>query len=232
MELYYTITVTDRERSTAVARLYESAGVHEPLTVLGRGTATSRQLDVYGLAATEKALVCGVADGAQAAHLFRLGRRQLQIDIPGNGIMMTIPLKSVAGGRTLAYLTDEAPTGGRPKMEFEHELIVVILNEGYADFVMDAARSAGAGGGTVLHAKGTAGGRAQRFFGVNLAEEKDMVYIVAYSDEKAAIMRAISEQAGPGTEAGAICFSLPISAVSGLRQRERETEEPAPSART
>ena len=232
MELYYTVTVTDRDRSAAVARLYESAGVHEPLTVLGRGTATSRQLDVYGLAATEKALVCGVADAAQAAHLFRLGRRQLQIDIPGNGIMMTIPLKSVAGGRTLAYLTDKAPTGGRPKMDFEHELIIVILNEGYADFVMDAARSAGAGGGTVLHAKGTAGGRAQRFFGVNLAEEKDMVYIVAYADEKAAIMRAISEQAGPGTEAGAICFSLPISAVSGLRQRESEAEEPAPPART
>lgn len=232
MELYYTVTVTDRDRSAAVARLYESAGVHEPLTVLGRGTATSRQLDVYGLAATEKALVCGVADAAQAAHLFRLGRRQLQIDIPGNGIMMTIPLKSVAGGRTLAYLTDKAPTGGRPKMDFEHELIIVILNEGYADFVMDAARSAGAGGGTVLHAKGTAGGRAQRFFGVNLAEEKDMVYIVAYADEKAAIMRAISEQAGPGTEAGAICFSLPISAVSGLRQRESEAEEPAPPAQT
>ena len=46
----------------------------------------------------------------------------------------------------------------------------------------------------------------------------------AYADQKAAIMRAISEQAGPGTKAGAICFSLPISAVSGLRQRETEMD--------
>ena len=232
MELYYTVTVCNRDKAAEVAQLCAEAGMRGTLTMLGHGTATSEQLDVYGLTKTEKAIVCGVADRAQSAQLFRLGRQKLLIDIPGNGIMMTIPLKSVAGGRTLAYLTDSPLTGGRPKMEFEHELIVVILNEGYADFVMDAARSAGAGGGTVLHAKGTAGGRAQRFFGVNLAEEKDMVYIVAYSDEKAAIMRAISEQAGPGTEAGAICFSLPISAVSGLRQRERETEEPAPTART
>lgn len=71
--------------------------------------------------------------------------------------MLAVPLKSVAGARTLAYLTDNREMGGKPSMEFAHELIVVILNEGYSDFVMDAARSAGAGGGTVLHAKGTAG---------------------------------------------------------------------------
>lgn len=222
MELYYVIAVTDRDRGAEMARLCESAGLHEILTLLGRGTATGAHLAVYGLDETEKAVVCGVADASQALQLFKLARRRMLIDIPGNGIVMTIPLKSVAGGRTLAYLTENTPTGGKPSMTFQHELIIVIMNEGYSDFVMDAARSAGAGGGTVLHAKGTAGGRAQKFFGVNLAEEKDMVYIVAYADEKAAIMRAISEQAGPGTKAGAICFSLPISAVSGLRARDTD----------
>ena len=105
-------------------------------------------------------------------------------------------------------------------MDFEHELIVVILNEGYSDFVMDAARAAGAGGGTVLHAKGTGGTWGEKFFSVSLADEKDMIYIIAHRDEKAAIMRSINEQAGPGTKAGAICFSLPISSVAGLRARE------------
>ena len=105
-------------------------------------------------------------------------------------------------------------------MTFAHELIVAILNEGQSDFVMDAARSAGAGGGAVLHAKGTGSGRAEKFFGVTLADEKDVVYIVARSEEKAAIMKAIKENAGPGTPAGAICFSLPISSVAGLRSGE------------
>ena len=134
--------------------------------------------------------------------------------------MLSIPLKSVAGGRTLAYLSDKKDTGGIPDMTFAHELIVAILNEGQSDFVMDAARSAGAGGGTVLHAKGTGSGRAEKFFGVTLADEKDVVYIVARSEEKAAIMKAIKENAGPGTPAGAICFSLPISQVAGLRERD------------
>ena len=107
-------------------------------------------------------------------------------------------------------------------MNFEHELVVVIMNEGHSDFVMDAAREVGAGGGTVLHAKGTAGHRAEHFFGVSIANEKDVLYIVAHKDEKAAIMKNINEKAGPGTRAGAICFSMPISDVVGLRARDND----------
>ena len=69
-------------------------------------------------------------------------------------------------------------------MDFSHELIMAIMNEGYSDTVMDAARSAGAGGGTVLHAKGTGRARAEKFFGVSLADEKDVVYIVAHAEER------------------------------------------------
>ena len=220
MELYYVIAITDRERGESMSSLYRSAGLHMILAALGRGTATREHLSVYGLEATEKVVISAVAGGEEAAQLLKAAKRKLFIDIPGNGLMLTVPLKSVAGGRTLAYLTDNQKTGGKPSMEFKHELIVVILNEGYSDFVMDAARSAGAGGGTVLHAKGTGSRRAEKFFGVSLAEEKDLIYIVAHSDEKAAIMRAISETAGPGTKAGAICFSLPISSVAGLRGRD------------
>ena len=220
MELYYVIAITDRDRGESMSALYRGAGLHMILAMLGRGTATSEHLSLYGLDATEKVVISAVASGEEAALLLKNAKRKLFIDIPGNGVMLTVPLKSVAGGRTLAYLTDDLKTGGKPNMEFKHELIIVILNEGYSDFVMDAARSAGAGGGTVLHAKGTGSRRAEKFFGVSLADEKDLIYIVAHSDEKAAIMRSISEKAGPGSKAGAICFSLPISSVAGLRDRD------------
>ena len=193
MELYYVIAVTDRDKAESMSALYQSTGLHMVLSMLGRGTATSEHLSIYGLDTSEKAVISAVASADEAAQLLKNAKRKLFIDIPGNGIMLTVPLKSVAGGRTLAYLTDCEKTGGKPKMEFEHELIIAILNEGYSDFVMDAARSAGAGGGTVLHAKGTGSTRAEKFFGVSLADEKDLVYIVAHKDEKAAIMRAVNE---------------------------------------
>ena len=220
MELYYVIAITDHERGEAMNALYRASGLRAILSLPGRGTATSEHLAIYGLDATEKYVISAIGSGAEAEGLIKAAKRKLFIDIPGNGVMLTVPLKSVAGGKTLAYLTDEQKTGGAPRMDFEHELIIVILNEGYSDFVMDAARAAGAGGGTVLHAKGTGGTRGEKFFSVSLADEKDMIYIIAHKDEKAAIMRSINEQAGPGTKAGAICFSLPISSVAGRRARE------------
>lgn len=220
MELYYVIAITDRHKSEEMAALCRTVGLPMTLEKLGRGTAKDQHLSLYGLEATEKTVVSAVA-GKEAVHqLFRMAKRKLFIDIPGNGLLMSVPLKSVAGSRTLAYLSDGKETGGKPEMVFDHELIVVILNEGYSDCVMEAARSAGATGGTVLHAKGTGAERAEKFFGVSLAQEKDMVYIVVKSTQKADIMRAIAEQAGPETPAGAICFSLPVSAVVGLRESD------------
>ncbi len=105
-------------------------------------------------------------------------------------------------------------------MEFKNELIVVILNEGCGDMVMDAARGAGATGGTILHARGTGGRKAEKFFGVSVAEEKDMIYILAASGKKSQIMKAISNACGTGTKAGAVCFSLPVSEAVGVRRLE------------
>lgn len=128
----------------------------------------------------------------------------------------------------MAYLTDNKPvTNEKPAMTFTHELIYVILNEGYSDMVMAAARPAGATGGTVLQAKGTGTHQTEQFLGITLTNEKEVVMILAESGKKAAIMKAINEQAGPQTDARAICFSLPVSHVAGLRQVDAEDNAPA-----
>lgn len=121
----------------------------------------------------------------------------------------------------MAFLTgNNPPDGAVPEMKFDHELIMAIINEGHTDTVMDAARSAGAAGGTVLHAKGTGAKQAEKFLGVSIAQEKELIIIVSKASEKAKIMKAIAESCGPGTPSGAISFSLPISAVAGLRVLE------------
>lgn len=38
----------------------------------------------------------------------------------------------------------------------DYEVIFCIVNAGYSELVMDAAKEVGARGGTVMHAKGTA----------------------------------------------------------------------------
>lgn len=223
MELYYVICITDRKNSDDIMKICTELQLPLVLTNLGRGTATNEHLSLYNLEVSEKALLSTVSDADSMKRMIKLAKQRMFIDIPGNGIIMAIPIKSVGGGKTLVYITDgKTPEGGKPKMEFENELIIVILNEGYSDAVMEAARSVGATGGTVLHAKGTMKTQTEKFFGVSLAEEKDMIYIVSSSKKKSEIMRAINRSAGTDTEAGAFCFSLPISEVAGLRKFDEE----------
>ncbi len=223
MELYFAVSIVDRAREKRMQELYSALELPLVLSMRGRGTATAEQLDLCGLEATEKVLTAAVADKAKTRQLIKSAQQKLYIDFPGNGIILTVPVKSVGGGRTLAYLTNnERPDGAVPSPVFDHELIVVILNEGHTDAVMDAARKAQAAGGTILHAKGTGAKAARKFFGVSLAEEKEVILIVADAANKAEIMRSVIEQNGPGTAPGAIAFSLPISAVAGLRAAESE----------
>ncbi|MBR6725457.1 MAG: P-II family nitrogen regulator [Clostridia bacterium] len=224
MILYNVITIVDRSSLPTLHGICEELKLPVVLTNLGQGTATDEHLSLHNLSATEKAIVSTVADGELLKKITRQAKQKMFIDIPGNGIMMAIPLKSVCGQKTLAYITNgmTAGEGGKPEMQFEHELIIVVLNEGYSDDIMEAARSAGATGGTVLHAKGTLKESDAKFHGLSLAEEKDMIYIVASSEKKAAIMRAINECSAKNKEFGAFCFSLPISEVSGLRKFDEE----------
>jgi nitrogen regulatory protein PII len=223
MELYYVISITDRERSNEMLAICEELNMSFVITNLGKGTATGEHLSIHDLQAREKEVISTVADADGMKKLMRLAKKKMYVDIPGNGIVAAIPIKSVGSSRALSYFTDgKQPKGGKPDMNFENELIVVILNEGYSDMVMDAARSAGAAGGTVFHAKGTGKTKVEKFLGVSLAEEKDIIYIVASEKKKSEIMNAINKNAGVTTEARAISFSLPVTEVAGLRHFDEE----------
>ena len=210
--------IVDRDKAKYMADVFESHKLPLVLAMLGRGTASSEVLDLYGLEAKEKALLMTVAGADMTKQLIRAAKRKLFIDVPGNGIMLAIPIKSVGGGKTLAFLSGgAAPDGAAPEMKFDYELIMAVINEGHTDPVMDAARSAGAAGGTVLHAKGTGGALSQKILDVAVDNEKEEGQVISKAGEKAAIMKAIADSCGVGTPSGAISFSLPISSVAGLR---------------
>ena len=225
MELNLVMAIINRSRHDAMEDIVRSLKLPLALTLYGKGTAKDEHLSLHGLMPTEKAIILAVADGDATRRFMRAAKIRMFIDIPGNGIMLSVPLKSVGGGKTMAYLTDnKTVTGEKPDLNTTHELVVVIINEGCSDMVMAAARPAGATGGTVLAGKGTGAHERGKFLGISLANEKDVVLIVAEKEKKAGIMKAIMEKAGPATAAGSICFSLPVTAVEGLRRIETEDE--------
>ena len=213
------ITITDRSRCGEFAAWYQEQGIPLVLTALGSGTATTEILDCLGLEATEKAVLFCVAP--HSPQLVRRAEKALWLDVPGRGILMTVPVSSIGGAAARDYLLQQEAEKSMEK-EITHELLVVITNQGHTDMVMDAARAAGATGGTAVHAKGTGTELAKKFFGVSIAAEKELIFILTLEKTRVPIMKAIMAQAGMQTEAQSLVFSLPVSDIAGLRRLDGE----------
>ena len=210
--LYLMITITNRVvGSGRFVDFYRAFGAPVVFTALGRGTASDDVLSYLGLEATEKAVLFSVVTPACKETLVK-------------ELVSTMPLSSIGGKSAMNYLTSGDPSKApeidieedEPMKEAAYQLIVAIANQGYTDKVMEAARSAGARGGTIVHTRSTGAEDAGKFFGMSIAEEREMIFIVAPTGEKNAIMQAIMAQAGPSTKAQAITLSLALEDVVGL----------------
>lgn len=98
----------------------------------------------------------------------------------------------------------------------EYEMIFCIVNAGFADNVMDAARRAGARGGTIMHARGTASKEAEERFHLTISPEKDMVMIVVPVSIKDNVLKALYDDVGLGSAGQGIAFSVPVNDAVGL----------------
>ena len=97
------------------------------------------------------------------------------------------------------------------------ELVIALVNTGFTELVMDAAREAGAHGGTVVHARGTGNKEMEKRFGVVVTPDKEMVLILVNKKISDKVLEAIYKQAGLQTKGQGIAFSLPVSDVVGLK---------------
>lgn len=86
-----------------------------------------------------------------------------------------------------------AEKGEKTMSESNYQMINVIVNKGYAEDAMSAARKAGAGGGTIINARGTAKEGDEKFFGTEIVPEKDMLIILVPSEKKDDIVKAIMD---------------------------------------
>ena len=213
-------TIVDRKILNRYMELYQDNDLHVAFLSLGYGTASNEILDYLGLESNQKAVSFSIVEEKTWLTVKRQLEKKLKIDAPGGGIAFTIPLSSIGGMKQLRFLLE---TQDYQKEEetilknTDHHLIIVITEPGYTNMVMDAARSAGAYGGTVIHANGTGMELAEKFMGVSLASEKELVLIVTQTELKNPIMQAIMKDAGLQTKAKSIAFSLPVTDTAGLR---------------
>lgn len=207
------LTITRRGEGSDIVESLNKNGIAWHFRAVGQGTATSEMMDILGIGSREKDIVISLAT-KRAAEAFTgklendptLGR--------GHGIIMVMTLNAINSLTAVfaARAASKIPQQEAEKImknEYKHSLVLVAVNRGCADDVMQAARKAGATGGTVIKAN-LADNEAGELLGVKLEEERDIVVIMVPDTIRDAVMEDINREMGLRTDAQAIVCALGV----------------------
>lgn len=205
------INKKDERKTTKLLNKYKSNFKH---IINCTGTASNSLLEYFGLTEIEKTLIISITPNTISKHILK--ELSTNISEPGKGIAFTIPISS-----SVKYISDYYKEKEMEDIKMEEankELIITITNEGYAENVMSAAKSAGATGGTTINGRGLETEKIIKFLGISIEPEKDIVLILVPNDKRNNIMNKIVEKCGLKTPGKGICFSLPVSHDIGLNK--------------
>lgn len=179
----------------------------------GKGTAANSFLQILGLADSDKDLIYVLASSEKMKPIMDAMILVSSEKKQPFGIIFTLGVNSFLKAGTITGKDDT-------NMETTHQLITVIVNKGFADDAMAAARKAGAGGGTIMNARGTARPGEETFFGMEIVPEKDMILILAENAKVQPILDAIKalpclEKPGTG-----IAFACPAENFTVLGKKK------------
>lgn len=218
-------TILEAEKARSAVQICAQYGCFFHLAMPAKGMASSELLDVLGLGEKKWTLTLSLVPQPLLPELRQTLRDALLLVRPNMGILFTSPLsginaraaKEISGAAKTEQWKDER--GKRPVTEpIIYDLILAVTNLGHSEDVMQAARQAGASGGTLLHTRLLGEDQAAgRFLGIDLQKEKELVAILARHDAKTGIMQAIVNDTGPDTPAETVVLALPVDGIAGLR---------------
>lgn len=180
------ISIVPHDKGEKITRAAMEAGCGGGTVLIGRGLARSNLAAILGLNETKKDIILMVVENSAKEAIANAIIRAASKEKSNFGEFFSIDVNSMMKSGNI--------TEGEENMtNAPNEMITVIVNKGYADDVMAAARSAGAGGGTVVNARGTARETDERFFGVHIVPEKEMLIMIVPADKKEPVLKAIQE---------------------------------------
>ncbi len=214
------LSIVERGTAAKLMRQYETFKVTQHFQAFGHGTAASHLLDTLGFGTSERDILLSVAPKDTVRQLMYYLKDEGRSDLGAKGIACSLDLTALSAIYALGIsrLEEMNPEKGDLLMEQgnQHTLILVAVNYGYTDAVMDTARSCGATGGTVIRARWAGSQTVAKFAGITLQEEKEILAIVASRKEQAHIMEEINRLHGLRSSPQAVVIGLPIDHMAKL----------------
>lgn len=214
--------ITTPKRIKKAMDLFQKGHVPLQYQFRAQGTVTRETLDLLGLESTEKMVLMSMLPKVFADQMLDKLQRCLGLGYEDSGIAFTLAI--TGGSARIVQLLETLQSEEKMPIErnekemsaSEYVMIMAMVNQGYSEEAMAAARSAGATGGTVFHSRRVGNEETLKFWGISVQEERETLMIVAKKENKMPIMKAINEKCGMHTEAHGIAISLPVDQVAGL----------------
>ncbi len=214
------VSILNRGDDETMSGILNDFSVAASFSCIGTGTAHSAVLNYLGIGTSSKSVMFSLIPESDEELILDGIRDKMSLYLVGRGISFTVPLSAVSELVSKMSAAAAAKTvDGRKIMndgERKYDLIVSVVSAGFVDEAMEAARAAGAAGGTIIRSRSVSNAKAEQFIGISLQEETEILMILAKRTEKAAIMNALNEKVGLKTEARAVLFSLPVDRTVGV----------------
>ncbi len=212
------ISILERGRGGKLIKLYRSRQVFTHIRCEGTGTATSEILDILGIGSSEKDIVLSLAPASTARGLLTALDDELRSQVPGRGITFTLPMEAVSNlaAAVIAARTKTEKEAEALEQNQKNSLILVTVNQGFTDAVMDTAKKAGARGGTIVRGRWVGDEGFAALPGLSRQEEKEILAIVVPRETRNGVLEAINRSHGLPSEAGALVISVGIDQLVHL----------------
>lgn len=214
------VTIVERRQGKDMAKLYSKNGVEWHYQSTGLGTASSELLDVLGFGTAERDILFSLAEENNVRKLLYDLNNDLRESVQAKGIIFSVSLTGLTN-LVAAKLFEkvnviEEEGEERVQEKSNNSLILVVVNQGHTDKVMETAKRAGARGGTILRARFNGSEESKQFYGITLQAEKEIIVMLATNSTRNLIMETINKEHGVNTEAGAMICSMAVDQVVRL----------------
>lgn len=206
------LSIIERGRAKAYIEMLDKRNIGFHMQCVGQGTASSEMMDILGLGSSDKDIVLSYAPRRTVAALAAELTKDLSSGMGYNGLMMLLSMSAInhVAAELLLLQAKDTETEGEEsamKSEYGHSLILVTVNQGYTDGVMQTAKRAGATGGTVIRAR-LAG--AEQIVALQVQEEKEIIAILAADSVRNQIMEEVNREFGLRSDARGVVCAVPV----------------------
>lgn len=211
------LSIIQRGKGGAYIKMLQDMQVNVHYQGVGSGTASSEMMDILGLGSSDKDIMLSFTTYKTMENIASELNKLVGANMGYNGLTMVI--STSAFSKITAEIIKKASDkewkgeGGSMHSEYKYSLILISVNRGYTDEVMQVAKKAGATGGTVIKARLAEAQMLEAYADTTLNEEKEIVSILAPNSIRNQILEDVNREFGLKTEAQGVVLSVPVDKV-------------------